>query len=58
MSLAPQFRQNAEECRRLAKTMQTEEQRRALLDFAEMWDQRARDAEAQENTPPLDEERA
>lgn len=58
MSLSGQFRQNAEECRRLAQTMQTEEQRRAVLELAEMWEQRARDAEAHDGASEPSEEEA
>ncbi|MCB8820221.1 hypothetical protein [Microvirga rosea] len=46
MKKASEYRQHAAECRKLAETMPTGDQREQLLAMAETWDKLAREREA------------
>ncbi|MGA0607906.1 hypothetical protein ACO2Q0_18095 [Phenylobacterium sp. VNQ135] len=56
MKKASEYRAHAQECRALAAAMDSEEQRRQLLEMAEHWDQLAADrAQLVRNHPELGE---
>ena len=42
MKKASEYREHAEECRRLARTARNEEDRRALMQMAEAWEDMAK----------------
>ncbi len=46
MKKASDYRFHAEECRKLARTMQTEEDKRKTLEMADLWEKMAADCAA------------